>query len=133
MYRALKTALDPIEGLEDVQWYNNQYEGIIGVAPVVYVEFSPLTINQAVKLTGQTEIGVHLHVVTEVVSENEGDIPDSLVEQHHALADEVLEAVEGYRFPFDDELTRPLQLVGWTPEYKYNGWLVTKINFKTKA
>ena len=133
MYQALKTAIDPIDGLEEVQWYNNQYEGIIGAAPAVYIEFDPLPINKATKMAAQTPIGIHLHVITEVIGHQDGFISDILVEEHHALADEVLEAVEGFCLPFCGDSTRPLQLTGWTPIYKYNGWLVTVIDLKTKG
>jgi len=133
MYQALKAALSQVEDLEDVQWYNNQYEGIINKAPVVYVEFAPLEIDPISRMAGQTDIDIRLHVVTEVISEYEGDVPDTLVEQHHALADEVVEALEGFRLPFGTDMTRRLELTAWTPEYKYNGWLVTVINMHTQG
>jgi len=53
------------------------------------------------------------------------------VEAHHAIAEEILETIEGYYLPFDGGTTRPLELVGWTPQYTYNGWLVTVINLTT--
>jgi len=133
MYQAIQMALQSVDGLEDIQLYNNQFEGLIGTTPVVYVEFDPLVINNATKMASQTEIGIHLHVVTEVNGMQEGHISDQLVEEHFALTDEVLEVMEGYTLPFDGGSTRPLQLVGWTPQYKYNGWIVTIIDLKTKG
>lgn len=133
MYQAIQMALQSVDGLEEVQWYNNQFEGLIGAVPVVYVEFDPLLINKATKMVSQTEIGIHLHVVTEVDGAQAGFISDQLVEEHFALVDEVLECTEGYTLPFDGGSARPLQLVGWTPQYKYNGWLVTTLDLKTKG
>jgi len=131
MYQAVKSALAQVDGLEDVQWYNNQYEGVIGIAPAVFVEFTPLEIEPIARMSGQTDIRIRLHVVSEVISEHEGDIPDTIVADHHALADDVIETIEGYCLPFDNNATRPLELTNWTPEHKYNGWLVTLIDLTT--
>ncbi len=133
MYQALKAAILPVEGLSNVQWFNNQYEGVVGQTPVVYVEFNPLSINKLAKSVTQTEIGIRLHVVTANPGTEEGTIPDELVTDHHLLAGDVADAVESYRLPFEGEVTRPLQLTGWTALYKYNGWLVTQIDLRTKG
>lgn len=133
MYQALKTALVQVENLEDVQWYNNQYEGIIDIAPVVYVEFAAIEIDPVARMSGQTDLGIQLHVVTEIVSEREGHIPDSVVEEHQVLAEEIVETLEGLCLPFMNETTAPLELAGWNSENRYNGWLVTMINLTTKG
>lgn len=131
MYQALKTALSQVNNLENVEWYNNQYEGAMRDEPMVMVEFDPLEIEPVARMAGQTDIGIHLHVVTKAYTDLQENISDSTVEGHHALAEEVLETIEGYYLPFDGGTTRPLELVGWTPQYKYNGWLVTVINLTT--
>lgn len=131
MYQALKTALAPVGGLESVQWYNNQYEGTMSNEPTVFIEFDPLEIDPVARMAGQTDIGVHLHVVTDASGDIPGQISDATVEAHHTLAEEVLETIEGYYLPFDGATTRPLELIGWTPQYIYNGWLVTIIDLTT--
>lgn len=131
MYQALKTALSQVEGLENVEWYNNQYEGIMNEKPTVLLEFDPLEIEPVARMAGQTDIGIHLHVVSKACPEGEENILDATVEAHHTLAEEILDTIEGYYLPFDGGTTRPLELVGWTPQYTYNGWLVTVINLST--
>lgn len=133
LYKALKTAITPIEGVQDIQWFNAQYEGIIHIAPCVLIEFSPLVITRETKLTNQTAITIRLHVVSEVISESDNNVSDAQVEEHEALAHQVLDAVDGLRMPFEDSVTRPLQQTGWTHNHKYNGWMVTLIDLKTKG
>lgn len=120
-------------GIQDIQWFNAQYEGIIHIAPCVYVEFSPLVINRQTKQTNTTDISIRLHIVSEVVSESDGCIPDDDVFQHESLGHQVLDAVEDKPLMFLEEETRPLRLAGWTHHHKYNGWMVTLIDLKTKG
>lgn len=121
------------DGIQDIQWFNAQYDGVIHIAPCVFVEFSPLVINRQTKQTNTTDISVRLHIVSEVVSESDGCIPDIDVFQHETLGHQVLDAVEDKPLMFLGEETRPLRLVGWTHHHKYNGWMVTLIDLKTKG
>lgn len=133
LYQALKAVLTPIESVQDVQWFNAQYEGIIHIAPSVFVEFSPLVITRETKLSNQIAIAIRLHIVSEVISESDNSVSDAQVEEHEALAHRVLDATDGLRLPFDESETRPLQPSGWTHHHKYNGWMVTLIDLKTKG
>ena len=126
------SAIDP-DGLQDIQWFNAQYEGVIHAAPVLFVEFSPLVINRQTKQTRTTEIAIRLHVVSGVMGESDGDIHDRDVYRHEELAKRVLEALEDKSPTFLGEETRPLRLSGWTHHHKYNGWMVTLIDLKTKG
>lgn len=133
LYKALKEAITRVEGVEDVQWFNAQYEGIIHAAPAVFVEFSPLVITRATKATHQTAIALRLHILSEVISESDNSVPDEQVEQHEALAQRVLEAVEDLHLPFETSETRALELCGWTHHHKYKGWMATWLDLKTKG
>lgn len=124
---------DDPEGLQDIQWFNNQYEGTIHVAPCLFVEFAPLVINRQTKRSNTTGSGIRLHVVSVVLSESDGCVPDVDIRRHEALAHRVLEAVEDTRLAFMEEETLPLRLTGWTHHHNYNGWMVTLIDLKTKG
>ena len=119
--------------LKDIQWFNNQYEGIVHTSPVVLVEFSELDISPATKQTNTANINIRLHIVSEVKDESDGDVWDEDVEWHEKLAHDVLEAVVRQRLSFEDHETRPLDPVSWRHYHKYNGWMVTLIELKTKG
>ena len=120
-------------GLQDIQWFNAQYDGIIHIAPALFVEFAPLVINRQTKQTNTTEISIRLHVVSQTVGESDGDVPDSDVGRHEDLAGRILEALEDKPLLFLEDETRPLRLAGWTHHHKYKGWMVTLIDLKTKG
>ena len=97
--------------LKDIQWFNNQYEGVIHTSPVVLVEFAALDITAETKQTNSCQINIRLHVVARYV----------------------LDAVNGYRLDFEEGKTRPLKPVSWEHYHKYNGWMVTLVGLKTKG
>ena len=119
--------------LKDIQWFNNQYEGVIHTSPVVLVEFAALDITAETKQTNSCQINIRLHVVSETRDESDGDMRDGDVLWHEKLARDVLNAVNGYRLDFEEGKTRPLKPVYWEHYHKYNGWMVTLVGLKTKG
>ena len=119
--------------LKDIQWFNNQYEGVIHTSPVVLVEFAALDITAETKQTNSCQINIRLHVVSETRDESDGDMRDGDVLWHEKLARDVLHAVNGYRLDFAEGKTRPLKQVSWEHYHKYNGWMVTLVGLKTKG
>lgn len=114
--------------LKDIQWFNNQYEGVIHTSPVVLVEFAALDITPKTKQTASCPINIRLHVVSETRDESDGDVL-----WHEKLAHDVLDAVKGYRLDFEEGETQPLRPVSWEHYHKYNGWMVTLVGLKTKG
>lgn len=128
-----KVIPSPDAELQDIKWFNNQYEGTILTAPVLFIEFSPLVINRRTKQTNTTDITIRLHVVSKIVVDSDGDIPDTDVFRHESLAYRVLSLVEDVSLPFLEGMTRSLRVAGWEHSYKYKGWMVTLIDLKTKG
>ena len=142
LYKAIKQhvacafgmELDPLTGmvsdtgespLKDIQWFNNQYEGVIHAIPALFVEFGELSFSHVTKTAQTTPISIRLHVVSEVMSESDGEIRDEDVAAHEAIARKVLQAMEEVRLPFEGGETRPIRLASWTHNHKYYGWMVT--------
>lgn len=119
--------------LKDIQWFNNQYEGVIHTSPVVLVEFAALDITAETKQTNSCQINIRLHVVSETRDESDGDVRDGDIMWHEKLAHDVLDAINGYRLDFEEGETRPLKPVSWEHYHKYNGWMVTLVGLKTKG
>lgn len=135
-------AIDPENGqitggvagrIQDIQWFNAQYDGVIAHVPCVFVEFLPLVINRQTKQTNTTDIGIRLHVVSELSGSSEGGPADTDVERHERLCHEVLDAVEDKSLVFLDGQTRAVRLSGWTYHPTYNGRMATFIELKTKG
>ncbi len=121
------------EGLQTIQWFSAQYEGLIPSVPALLVEFAPLVVNRQSKQTNTTEISIRLHIVSAIREEPGGNVTDTDVYRHEKLASRVLEALENKRMLFSEYETRPLRLAGWTYHPQYKGWMVTFIDLKTKG
>lgn len=150
LYKAIKRCvacafgleLDPLTGrvidtagspLKDIQWFNNQYEGVIHTTPALFIEFGGLEFSPATKQALTTSISIRLHVVSEVMSESDGEIRDDDVAAHEQIARKVLQAMEEVKLPFENGETRPLRLASWTHNHKYYGWMVTLVGLETKG
>ena len=123
------------DGLQDIQWFNNQYTAdTILAVPVVFIEFAALDIRQSTKQDlSRSDIMVRLHVVTEVHSESDGQVPDSDILEHEKLALMVRDAVEFQKLPFNGSFTGPLYPQSWEFDHHYNGFMVTRITLKCKG
>ncbi|MGM9798285.1 MAG: hypothetical protein ACI3ZY_12105 [Parabacteroides sp.] len=119
--------------LKDIQWFNNQYEGVIHTTPALFIEFGELNFSHIMKTSQTTPISIRLHVVSEVLSESDGEIRDEDVAAHEEIVRKVLQAIEEVRLPFDGGETRPIRLASWTHNHKYNGWMVTLLGLETKG
>lgn len=150
LYKAIKQRvadvfgmeLDPLTGmvsdtgespLKDIQWFNNQYEGVIHAAPALFIEFGGLDFSRTTKQAQTTPISIRLHVVSEVMSDSDGEIRDADVAAHEEIARKVLQAMEEVRLPFECGETRPIRLASWTHNHKYYGWMVTLLGLETKG
>lgn len=52
IYKQVKRCLNTVPGLQGVEWFNNQYQGIIHAEPVVFVEFpEPVVPDPVTKTT----------------------------------------------------------------------------------
>ena len=150
LYKAIKQhvacafgmELDPLTGmvsdtgespLKDIQWFNNQYEGVIHATPSLFIEFGGLDFSRTTKQAQTTPISIRLHVVSEVMSDSDGEIRDADVAAHEEIARKVLQAMEEVRLPFECGETRPIRLASWTHNHKYYGWMVTLLGLETKG
>lgn len=120
-------------GLQDVKWLGGQYESGIGATPCLLVEFLPLVVNRQSKQSDVAEIGLRLHVVSDVAVDEAGNVADAAVAAHEALAHRVLDVLEDVSLLFQNAETRPLRLSGWTHHHRHNGYMVTLIDLKTKG
>ena len=119
--------------LKDIQWFNNQYEGVIHAAPALFIEFGGLDFSRTTKQDQTTPISIRLHVVSEVMSDSDGEIRDADVAAHEEIARKVLQAMEEVRLPFEGGETRPIRLASWAHNHKYYRWMVTLLGLETKG
>ena len=136
VYKSVKKRLTAqVPAIKAIQWYNNQYVGVIAAEPMVLIEFpSPADIEPLTKSTDRTELAIRIHYLTRAVSDADNMIPDSQVEAHEADVANVLATLKHYQL-LDSEgvlIGKPLQYIQYRSVHDYEGWLVTWLTFTTK-
>lgn len=134
-YSALKSRLtNQVEALKDIQKYNDQYSGSNLSECVALIEFpDQLPMPYISKTTQRMSISMVVHIVSKIMSDIDGTIPDEQYLEHDQVIDQVVAALKEYQLTYDgSSLSRPLQVTGFQEVGKYRGWFVTKIFLSTK-
>jgi len=133
-FKDIRTKLTPIPGIKAVQWFNAQYDGIIHTQPIVFIEFPDmLKIEKLTKTDRRTPIVIRIHLVSAAVADAGNSIPDEVIEAHENLGHLVIEKLENIPIVFQAGFTRELEHTGWQHYQKYKGWMITFIEFTTRA
>ena len=131
-YKDIRAKLQPIPDLKAIDWFNNQYEGVIAVAPVIFIEFpKELKFDQASFDHRETTLIIRLHVVSAAVANQDGSIKDDVIQEHEAIAERAIKLVEAARITgVDGEMSR-LIFTGYSHYHRHKGWMVTLLDFET--
>lgn len=135
-YNAVKTILEALTDIKAVEWFNNQYEGTIHQDKVVWIEFpDPILINPDTKSMERAELKIRLHVVSRVIQRTDNTIPDAEIVSHETMATNVLQAMRNQQLINDSDnyITTRLRWSGWQHWHKYEGWMVTWIEFTCRT
>ena len=129
IFKPLKDKIKVLTGIEDVQWFNMQYEALGWVYSAgCFIEFpNPLDFGPMSKQARRTPVRIRIHCYTKVVNTHDG-VTDSDVVTHEALAVACRDELQG--FNPGSLLQRPLQFVGWQHWHKWKGWMVTFVDFE---
>lgn len=129
MYSALKAALAGVEGVEEVAWFRNQYDGAAVADGQVYVEGLAMAPAPGLKLGVRTMVQVRLHVTS---AAGEGPA-DALLARNDGLAERVRGAVSGICLPVGEGgETRGLEVASWSYLPKVAEGLVTVIDLQAR-
>lgn len=136
-FSAIKTRLiaDMPELTGGVEWFNNQYDAIIPVTPLCFVEFPlPIEPGQVDKDMTRATITARLHVASKVITQVENTVPDQAVIEHEAIAVKARDIVRNEQFTDSNgvPITTRMRWVKWQHYHNYRGWMVTTIDFEFK-
>lgn len=136
IYQSIKSHLKlQVTGLKDVQWFNNQYAGIIHVEPLALIEFPDvLDINEISKTTSRANCTIRVHVISKSITDSDDVISDSQVELHDALVLTITSALQHYAPLTETDIPLGSKLIHTQYQivHTYKGWLVTLLTFTTK-
>ena len=133
-FKDIKDKLATIAGIKAIQWFNAQYDGIIHTQPVIFIEFpDKLNFEKLTKTDRKAQIVIRIHLVSSAVADAGNCIPDDIIEAHENLGHLVIEKLENVPVAFQAGFTRELEHTGWQHYHKYKGWMITFIEFTTRA
>lgn len=133
-FDAVRTLLSGIPALKSVQWYNAQYEGTIYVSPIAFVEFPERIPFQPVAGdVTRADFALRIHIVSVVTAGQDSSIPDQIIRDHEAIAEQVYNNLLGKQITMKNSRTTGLVPTGWQHYHKYKGWMVTFVDFKAMS
>lgn len=134
IYKAIKDRLAAqVTALRDVQLYNNNFENVIHVEPIAYIEFTdPVEIRDISKESERISLSLRVHVVSKVYSDVDGAIKDTAIEDHDEIADSVLASLSGFTPAVTGEKWTMIRAGSFQVVPDHSGWLVTQVNFTVR-
>lgn len=133
-FNSVRTQLSGITDLKSVQWYNAQYEGTIYVTPVAFVEFPErIPLAPVAGAANRADFALRIHIASAVTAQQDSSIPDQIIQDHEAIAQQVYDNLLGKQIVMKGDRTTSLVPTGWQHYHKYKGWMVTFVDFKGTA
>ena len=132
VYKQLKERLEGISEVKHLDWFNDQYSGIIHTEPGIFIEFIG---NQRTEtLRGQVQqiaIKVRIHVYSKVISKEDKSLPEAKINTHFEIVKEVYRRLQGYRYGESGQLLfNSMQRVAIEHHQYLRGWFVTTQDFE---
>lgn len=119
-----------------VVWFNDQYNGTIVPNQNVFVEFPDLIeVNNLSKDAQRITLPVRMHVVSRVMTKPDMEIADAEIMAHEELVATIRDIMRGMVLvdAEDTQLSSPLIWAGYQHWHRYQGWMVTWLNFTCKV
>lgn len=133
-FDSVRELLKAIPQLKTVQWYNAQYEGVIYVSPVAFVEFPErIPLDQVAGSVSRADFVLRIHIVSACTAAQDGSISDNVIQDHEAIAGQVQDILQGKQIRMAGSTSTCLVPSGWQHYHKYKGWMVTFVDFKGMA
>ena len=133
-FDSVRGLLKAIPQLKTIQWYNAQYDGVIYVSPVAFVEFPErIPLDQVAGSVSRADFVLRIHIVSACTAAQDGSISDNVIQDHEAIASQVQDILQGKQIRMVGSTSTSLVPSGWQHYHKYKGWMVTFVDFKGMA
>ncbi|RHR56608.1 hypothetical protein [Parabacteroides sp. AF17-28] len=133
-FDSVRGLLKAIPQLKTIQWYNAQYDGVIYVSPVAFVEFPErIPLDQVAGSVSRADFALRIHIVSACTAAQDGSISDNVIQDHEAIASQVQDILQGKQIRMVGSTSTSLVPSGWQHYHKYKGWMVTFVDFKGMA
>lgn len=139
IYKEIKRHLTGIEEIQLITWWNGQKaDSIIHTTPAIYVEFPDsiqTTRNNNARMQ-QATLKIRVMLVNKLLTNNAGEIDESIISRHEELAMQLYENLQGLSMDFGDNNDTAINSLNRT-EIQLNlntpGMVITIQDFKCIA
>jgi len=117
-----------------IDWFNDQYEGIIHTAPAIFVEFPvPLQLKTLRENFQQAPFTVRIHAVTKALADQKKTIKQSKLQEHDTIVEGIFTALHRFHCNYADgkKLFTSLNRFNLTHHQYIKGWLMTTQDFSS--
>lgn len=114
-----------------IEWFNNQYEGIIHATPAVFVEFpDELPMGQMGNGVDGADTIIRIHLVSKVLSGQDGQMNADNIREHFDGVKTIHSALRGWSHEGEVSCNSLLRVA--MQHHPYNkGWLITTQDYST--
>lgn len=134
IYKAIKEQLNYISESEDCQWFNVQYENQgWAFTQGFFVEFpNAMQFDDISKMKRRSDLKIRIHIYKKDIQTTDG-VTDQAVVNHENIASQVLDQLDQYiLMKGEEQLCTKLIFRGWQHYHRFNGWMVTFVEFDAK-
>ena len=97
-YQQLKQQLTGIANVKLIEYFNDQYAGVLHTSPVLFIEFpQPLEFETRSKDEQQAAFTVRVHTVTKVMHNADKSIDETGLDKHFGICNDVFIRLQGFR------------------------------------
>ncbi len=131
-YNYLKHLLFDIKGVKIIDWFNDQYSGIIHAEPAIFIEFhKPFRFETLQKTVQQSEFAVRIHLASKAIQKQDKTINESILDTHFAICEEIYHKIQSQRMQEGDMLIfNSLMRTAYEHHQYMRGWMVTTQDFE---
>ena len=133
VYNVLKARLEGITGVKHIDWFNDQYEGIIHIEPGIFIDFpEPINLETLRGETQQGKLITRIHVYSKVIAMQDKSLNQEAIERHFEIVKEVFRRLQGFRSGENGKLLfNSMMRVNLTHHQYMQGWFVTTQDFES--
>ena len=122
---------EPDAPVKDIQLLNNQFEkNSISVVPLVLIGFSDLEFSPETKDSYLSPIEIEILFISSKISMSDGQPHDTDVQNHEAVARQIVELIHGYKF---ENTAKGVYLKSYKANMDIGGYAVTSMTFTSKV
>ena len=126
VFKLIKQKLSDIEGIKIIDWFNDQYGGIIHTEPGIFLEFvGTIQTRQMSKEVDEYDVRLRVHLYSKLIMKEDKSFDEAKIDKHFELVEQIYQRLQGYWYESEEMKINSLQRVEMEHHQYLRGWFVT--------